>query len=611
MRRRVPVLRSLFNAVYLLAKQSQLKAEAIDDSPEQTEAVEFLDSVLEEAGMDKYIEDTLSSLVFGWSWSEPAYGRRDPNWTPPSDDGWRSKYTDGKIGLRGLYYRRQSSFDRWEIDDATGRMTGFWQNDPPNPLVLLPLKQNNIIRGVHFVPFRDGDNPEGWPLLESCYEAYYYLKNYSVILGVGMERALVGWPVFEFSQRPSADDLSEVARAAGVLLAGSEKGYLSLPPGVKMTFQTIANPNAGSLLDIMKYYNLIMLQTFLADFIWMGAGETGSWSLGQDKSQLFIMAVNGVLDNLVANLNATVVPQLFKFNYPGLQEHPKLTHTGIHKPVPLDSLGSFISTISKIIPITEQDVTNIRSATDGLMASEQGEPFEPDFGKQKQAEPPAPKNQPLDDGSGGVPNTPQSNGDLPETEMTLAELEDSSPYDVLRTVYYNELQNTAENYLRGSVSLENARNDFLRGVRATLKRAYESGYGDKKLTQDARDWLADKTAAELSNARSFWQRMKKLQADGAEEVPDMRAWARTLDRVYAQARASATPKLMLEFVRGRHTRQPCTSCLKWEGKSHSAEFWASRNLIPGPGADLDCGGYNCGHGLVEVESGERFVPSWE
>jgi hypothetical protein len=379
MRRRVPTLRALLNAIHMLARQPKWQFEAASDKGEDDEAKQFGDSVLDDMGpaFYQYVEDALSALVFGWSWQEVLYGRRDPLWRAPGRSQWQSKYDDQKVGLRGLAFRRQSSWLRWEIDDANGELLGMWQNDPPNQEILLPLMSKGGVKGMHFVPFRDSDNPEGWPLLESCYEAYYMLKNYSLILGVGMERSLVGWPIVKFEQRPQPGDNQLVAQMVGTLLAGSEKGYVTEPPGVTLRFETIGNPNGGTILDIMKYYNLQMLQTVLADFIWLGAGETGSWSLGSDKSLLFIMALNGVLDAFADTFNATVGKQLFRYNNFGtLKDYPRLTHSGVRKPIQLDQLAAFITAIEPLIPLTPEDRVSVRAATDGLLSVENAEASE-------------------------------------------------------------------------------------------------------------------------------------------------------------------------------------------------------------------------------------------
>lgn len=369
MRRRVPTIRALLNAITMLAHQAKWKFEGATDSGPDTEAADFGNEVLAdmEGGFDQFVQDALTALAFGWSWHEINYNRRDPNWRPPDpDDEYRSRFDDSRIGWRNLAYRRQSSFLRWEANDKTRRVSGLWQIAPPNPQVLLPLE-----KAVHFIPFRDGDNPEGQCLMESSYKAYYYATNYEIILGVGTERSLVGWPVIAFDDKPEQDDLDAVKRMVATLLAGSEKGYLTEPPGIHLRFENVKNDNAPVLLDIIKFYYVSMLQTVLADFIWLGAGERGSWSLGQDKSALFIMAVNGLLDALADCLQAGAVKRLFRYNdFPGITETPRLTHSGVHKPVPLDVLGAFITAIAPLITLSDDDQVNIRLATDGLLSKQ-------------------------------------------------------------------------------------------------------------------------------------------------------------------------------------------------------------------------------------------------
>ena len=627
MRRRVPALRSMTNAIITLAQQSELKFVGETDSGIDQEAADFGNEVLQDlgyGGVRQFIQDALSALAFGWSIHEVNYGLRVPEWQAPDpEDNWRSRFTDGRWGWRSLAFRSQSSWSRWSMTERTGRLLGMIQQDPPNPEVFLPIDKL-----FHFVPFRDGVNPEGISLYESCYESYYFLKSYAVILGVGMERSFVGWPVFSYENKPGESDKSAVAAAAGKLLASVEKGYISLPPGLKLDFVNNTNSNAAVILEIMKYLNVQMLQTMLADFIWLGSGSTGSWSLGQDKSELFLMALNGILDTLCDSMNAGPVRKLFALNagaFPGLEQLPRLTHTGIHKRVALDTLGSFLSVILDKLEMSDDDQTRIRQATDGLLSDVNTKWKKPEmampFGKN-----PADKNQGTDKPAEGTTEDATDTAGETDTEENaelqarldewvakgLVNLSEAHPkdYRALRTEYMRTLENAVRDYIQRGVDWELALSDFSQGVRDLFKDSYLAGFvngGGRQLSDEGLVWANAELTQEMAYVRRFWDKLLELERSPDSGYPEINQWLRKLDRVYQRGKADAVgTEVMLTLTRTHPTHDSCATCKQWEGKRHSASFWAKRNLIPGPGSDYDCNGFNCGHGL-EDDNGNPFL----
>lgn len=368
MRRRDPTLRSILNAIKLLARQAEWKAEGATDQGADQEAADFLDSNLVDMShtVEDFIDDVFTFLPFGWSDFEIVYKRR------MGGDG--SQFDDGKIGWRKFAFRRQSSFSRWEFDD-TGGFNGWWQIPAPDyrEIYLPPEKL------VHFVAERDGQNPEGMCLFESAYEPYHFVTNLQIINGIGWQRAFVGLPVFELEEQPTSDDLAQI-KAVGEGLVVDAKQYVSLPPKVKFHLESTANTGAATLLDTIRAYRIWMTMTVMADFMFLGSSDTGSWALGSDKSELFIMAVNGLLDKIAAIWNKFGVRRLFNYNeFAGVSEIPQITHTQVRKPN-LPQLGQFINAIGQYIPLQDEDNAWVRQQA-GMpkveMAPEEQPPEEP------------------------------------------------------------------------------------------------------------------------------------------------------------------------------------------------------------------------------------------
>jgi hypothetical protein len=341
MRRRDPTLRAVLNAVRLLSRQATWDVEPGGTSDEDARAAEFLASCLDDMShtVSDFIDDALTFLPFGWSSAEIVYKRRP----------------DGRIGWQKLAPRRQSTLARWEFDEAGGLQGWYQLAGPEYHEVFLPIHKL-----LHFVGERDGTNPEGLSLFESAYEPWYFVKNLQIISGIGWQRAFVGLPVFEYEERPSDADAGKVAEIARGLQVGAQQ-FVSVPPKVKFHLETVTNSNAESLLQTIRMYRVMMTQLVLADFIWLGAGESGSWSLGSDKSTLFLIAVNGYLDRIAAVWNRHGVRRLLDINGFVVEDNalPRIVHSDVRK-FGLGELGSFIQQIAAYIPLHESDAIWLR-----------------------------------------------------------------------------------------------------------------------------------------------------------------------------------------------------------------------------------------------------------
>lgn len=343
MRRRDPTIRTMWNALVMLSRTAQWYFEPESESAEDRAAADFLDDCLHDMSHTPAdaIEDALTCVMFGWSWLEICYKRREER--------------EGYIGWRKWAVRRQSSFHKWQFDETGGLQALVQRPAPDYEEITIPIQKS-----LHFTFQRDGGNPEGLALLESLYETWYYLKNLQIINGIGWQRSFVGLPTFEFEEKPSSEDQSQV-ESVGQALAVDAKQYVSVPSGVNFSLTSVSNTNAEALLSTIRYYRLLMLQTMLADFINLGTGQTGSWALGSDKSQLFLMATDGTLDRLASVVNRFAVPRLLQYN-PQIKGRARLTHTKVEKPA-LGQLGNWLQQVGDLLTWTPEDENWIRKRT--------------------------------------------------------------------------------------------------------------------------------------------------------------------------------------------------------------------------------------------------------
>jgi hypothetical protein len=133
-----------------LARRMEIQVVGPDEpTDDDNHLAEFYESELSnmEGGVTRFLETCVGYTPFlGWSWWWIAPGIRRRDWRPPDDDPWRSEADDGLVGVRRLAWRDQSSFQQWDLDDATGRLRGMIQNDFPNPAVTIPWMEVCTLR---------------------------------------------------------------------------------------------------------------------------------------------------------------------------------------------------------------------------------------------------------------------------------------------------------------------------------------------------------------------------------------------------------------------------------------------------------------------------------
>jgi len=380
--RRDPSLRSFLYAVKVLARTSTWKGVGATDKPADREGAAFLQSCLEDMShtVTDAVDNALSMLPHGWSWLELCYKRRQGQ-----GGKHQSQFDDGKIGWRKWAPRKQTSWYRWELDE-TGGVGGLWQWPQGTRLqgqaVLIPIEKS-----LHFKTEPAQGDPEGISLGEGCYEIWYFLKNLLPIMGIGFERSFVGLPVFKYREGVVPDDSDKAAVAAmGKGLRMGEKAWAAIPGSIEeFALASVANPVAGDILNTIKYLRQLMLQSVLAEFVAVGVGETGSLAAHRDKTDIFLLAVNGILDILEAIINRFGVPRLFGYNeFTGLTALPQVQHSKVTK-ADLGELGGFIEKIGAFIALDHDDEIWIRSQAGMPVKEKEGEEPEPQTGEEEEA----------------------------------------------------------------------------------------------------------------------------------------------------------------------------------------------------------------------------------
>lgn len=347
-------------------KVKPAKAEGeLEPSEAAKREADFVESVLEDMDhtLDDHISEAISFLSYGFSFFEVVYKRRVSQTS--RNPKKRTKFPDGRIGVRKLASRAPWTVSRFEVDRTSGEVLGLYQ-DTGNMLVG---------NGTHFIPtskavyYRttaiNGD-PSGRSILRNAYTAYEYLNKLQNIEAIAVERELAGIPVARIPadylsgdasvpQQQFRQNLEAILRD----LKFNEQGYIILPSD--MYPDKDGAPSSERLVDvelmsssgtrninidpIIRRYQHDIARSVLSEFLMLGGGTNGSYALSKSKTDLFLRALEAYVQTIADVLNKQLVEALWDLNGLDYDLMPKI-EAGDIAPHDLRELGSYLRNLN-------------------------------------------------------------------------------------------------------------------------------------------------------------------------------------------------------------------------------------------------------------------------
>lgn len=349
-----PVVGAILFAIEMLIRQVDWKVEPASLDKMDQDMAEFLESNMDDMSetWQDMISEILSMLVFGWSFHEIVYKRRNGMKDQPD---LSSKFSDGRIGWSKLPIRSQESLWAWVFSE-NGDLLAMEQQPPPDYRIRrIPMEKALLFR----TKVRKG-NPEGRSVLRNAYRPWYFKKNIETIEGIGLERDLAGLPIAWvppelLDPNASSEDravLSEIKKIVRNVRRDEQEGIvypLSYDENNNKLYDlTLLSTGGRRQFDtgaIVQRYDSRIAMTVLADFILLGHEKVGSFALSSDKTNLFSVALGAWLDSICEVFNRKAVPQLFLLNGFKTDNLPKIVHGDIES-IPLGELGDYINKLS-------------------------------------------------------------------------------------------------------------------------------------------------------------------------------------------------------------------------------------------------------------------------
>jgi len=362
MRENDSTIGAVMYAVEQILRDVNLEVQPSDpDNEDSVQEANFLESVLEdmEHTLDDHVSESLSFLSYGFAWFEVVYKRREGMDT--QNPKKRSKYSDGRIGIRKIASRAPWTVSRFEVDKKTGEILGMYQEGSyGNQKHYIPSRKSLYYRTTNI----NGD-PSGRPIIRNAYTSYEFLNNLQMIEAIAVERELAGIPVARVPAEYLSADATTAQRAFTQELQNilrdvkfNDQGYIIVPsdtyPGkegeptnTRMVDVELMSSQGSRNIDIdpiVRRYQHDIARSVLSEFLMLGS-QGGSYALSKSKTDLFLRALESYIQTIVDVLNKQLVERLWELNGLDYGLMPKIV-AGDVAPHDLKELGSYLRNLN-------------------------------------------------------------------------------------------------------------------------------------------------------------------------------------------------------------------------------------------------------------------------
>lgn len=329
MRKNEPNIAGMLMAIEYVIAGVGWEAAPVSQTPEDIAAADFINNAFEEleTPLEEHVLDALTMLPFGWSLFEIVY-----------------KMKEGKIYWDKWAFRSQDSLFRWKFSEDHRKLLSFCQRPAPTYEELeIPLE-----KCLHYRTRNEKDNPEGLSLLRSAYKPYYFKRVIEEVEAMGAERDLIGIPVMEVPFGATSEEV-EVSKQIVEAVKNDDQSGIVLTaigpePHQRFNFKVVSGQGSSGKVSytdrlVQRYSNEITM-VCLAQFLRLGQGASGSYSLSSDQKDMFQVAVRGIMTRVRNTIMNQGVKKLLRLN--GMTGKVKLEHGRVGQ-LSLQTMSNFLA----------------------------------------------------------------------------------------------------------------------------------------------------------------------------------------------------------------------------------------------------------------------------
>lgn len=200
----------------------------------------------------------------------------------------------------------------------------------------------------------------GAGLCRHMYTPWYCKHGTIKLLQVGLEISLIGTPYFQVPKGMGDTSRAQLLAAIEDLRVRDVMGFVvdnDVVPGILE-----GSRSPIDALPIIEFYNVEISRAGLAHFINLGTQQSGSGDRSVSDSQVrtFLEKENAIADGIEENINRNLIPELCRFNWPGLTVFPKIRHADITQTLRLQTVGDALSKLANVGLLTPRaEVENV------------------------------------------------------------------------------------------------------------------------------------------------------------------------------------------------------------------------------------------------------------
>lgn len=374
------ILAAALTAVKTIAVRVPRYIEPYSESPKHIKQAQFLEECLGIGkdtndmthSFDDFLREALTFDTYGFSTHEKVFRLRRSK--------YGSKYDDGKVGIKRLPIRPQSTIERFEYDKEGREMIGVVQKQSkPRTSALQSLNQAVKFNGEVFIPrgnilhFTSGGGngkAEGVSPLSFVNKTWRDYQRFKDLEGIAASKNLNGLPVIwmpsEYMTDDPNDPYSQVfteLRDGVSKIAIGEQSSLVLPSdredatgqGGKLFDFTLMSASSSNITAITAIIERLKKEMLLCLF----ASELQDVVDSTKTSMLNILVENRIKE-IFTVLNNDLIPHLFRLNGWDDTKTPLIKY-GKLREIPFEAFAKAMqqTKATKLIPMTAKNVNYI------------------------------------------------------------------------------------------------------------------------------------------------------------------------------------------------------------------------------------------------------------
>lgn len=302
MRRSDSTVRQALQIVKLPLLSASRKIEPARDkdgtvTPKAQKYADFIeDQLFHKIDFDQFMKEGLGCFDFGFSVFEKVYKV--------------DKFEGATIiGLEKLASRKQITITNWQTEDG---YEGVTQKTGAGDIASIPR-----VKLVIFTYDKEGDNYEGISLLRSIYKDWDIKDNLVLVNAMALEKHGMGMPIVRERDNETAS-AEDQAAAEEVLtnVRANESAFMKIPKTMEVEMLDMKGSTTKEIIPTLNYHDGRIMAGVLARFMELGGSAgTGSQSLSQDLSSIFMKAEETAAKQFAAVVNNDIIKQLIDLNF--------------------------------------------------------------------------------------------------------------------------------------------------------------------------------------------------------------------------------------------------------------------------------------------------------